>query len=242
MSALKIVCGDTVVDAIIDPVWVRQAPGIRLRCNESDAQGIVSHDQSTTYQIEDRPLLDGADSMKTVRAIVISKDEAAAIIAALDANQSIPEPEPEFPDDGSIEMVRENVINQMSAACNAAIVGGVDVTLSDGQTYHFSLNLEDQLNLLSLQGMIANGAEAVPYHADGEECRFFSTDDFTAVTTAATNWKLYNESYFNSLRAYIQSMETMEELLAVEYGMEVPAEYQTVVLQQMLVIQVQGGS
>lgn len=193
----------------------------------------MSHDQSTAYQIEDRLLLDGADSMKTVRAIAISEEEAAAIIAALDANQSIPEPEPEVPDDGSVEIVRENIINQMSAACNAAIVGGVDVTLSDGKTYHFSLQLEDQLNLLSLQGMIANGAEAVPYHADGEECRFFSTDDFTAVTTAATDWKLYNESYFNSLRAYIQSMETMEELLAVEYGMEVPLEYQTDVLRQI---------
>lgn len=188
----------------------------------------------TAYQIEDRLLLDGADSMKTVRAIAISEEEAAAIIAALDANQSIPEPEPEVPDDGSVEIVRENIINQMSAACNAAIVGGVDVTLSDGKTYHFSLQLEDQLNLLSLQGMIANGAEAVPYHADGEECRYYSAEDFTAIATEATNWKLYQESYFNSLRAYIQSMETMPELLAVTYGMEVPAEYQTVVLQQML--------
>lgn len=234
MSALKIVCGNTVGVKIIELVWVRQAPGIRLRCNESDAQGIVSHDQSTAYQIEDRLLLDGADSMKTVRAIAISEEEAAAIIAALDANQSIPEPEPEVPDDGSVEIVRENIINQMSAACNAAIVGGVDVTLSDGKTYHFSLQLEDQLNLLSLQGMIANGAEAVPYHADGEECRYYSAEDFTAIATEATNWKLYQESYFNSLRAYIQSMETMPELLAVTYGMEVPAEYQTVVLQQML--------
>ena len=87
--------------------------------------------------------------------------------------------------------------------------------------------------MLSLQGMISSGAEAVPYHADGEECRYYSADDFTAVATAATNWKLYNESYFNSLRAYIQSIETMEELLAVEYGMKVPLEYQTDVLRQI---------
>ena len=82
--------------------------------------------------------------------------------------------------------------------------------------------------------MISNGAEAVPYHADGEECRYYSADDFTAVTTAAPNWKLYNESYFNSLRAYIQSMDTMAELLAVEYGIEVPLEYQTDVLRQIM--------
>lgn len=239
----KLIADGTTVDAVHVPVYVCWDSRLKLflACTEAEAQGIAAHDGTTYWHLEDRPEF-GVDGYETVSVVSISEEEAVAIIVALDANQPVPEPEPEFPDDGSVEMVRENVINQMSDACNTAIVDGVDVTLSDGQTYHFSLNLEDQLNLLSLQGMIANGAEAVPYHADGEECRFFSTDDFTAVTTAATNWKLYNESYFNSLRAYIQSMETMEELLAVEYGMEVPAEYQTVVLQQMLAIQVQGGS
>ena len=237
MSSYKLIAVSTgsIVDAVLDdPCWVKYNPRLRLfmACKESQAQGIASHDGMTYWHLKDRPDF-GVDGYETVSVVSISEDEADEIIAALDANQSIPEPEPEVPDDGSVEIVRENIINQMSAACNAAIVGGVDVTLSDGKTYHFSLQLEDQLNLLSLQGMIANGAEAVPYHADGEECRFFSTDDFTAVTTAATDWKLYNESYFNSLRAYIQSMETMEELLAVEYGMEVPLEYQTDVLRQI---------
>lgn len=125
-------------------------------------------------------------------------------------------------------------ISEMSVACNDAIVSGVDVVLSDGNTHHFSLSIEDQLNLISLQGMVSSGAEAVPYHADGEECCYYSADDFTAIATAATEWKLYQESYFNSLRAYIQSMETMEELLAVEYGMKVPLEYQTDVLRQIM--------
>lgn len=238
MSSYKLIAASTgsIVDAVLDdPCWVKYNPRLRLfmACKESQAQGIASHDGMTYWHLKDRPEF-GVDGYETVSAVSISEEEAAAIIAALDANQSIPEPEPEVPDDGSVEIVRENIINQMSAACNAAIVGGVDVMLSDGKTYHFSLQLEDQLNMLSLQGMIASGTEAVPYHADGEECRFFSMDDFTAVTTAATNWKLYNESYFNSLRAYIQSMDTMAELLAVEYGMEVPLEYQTDVLRQIM--------
>ncbi len=52
----------------------------------------------------------------------------------------------------SVEDVRTETVAQMSATCNAAIVGGVDVTLTGGETKHFSLTLEDQLNLLSLQG------------------------------------------------------------------------------------------
>lgn len=69
----------------------------------------------------------------------------------------------------SVEDVRTETVAQMSATCNAAIVGGVDVTLTGGETKHFSLTLEDQLNLLSLQGRVASGADSVPYHADGEE-------------------------------------------------------------------------
>ena len=124
-------------------------------------------------------------------------------------------------------------IAAMSAACNAAITAGVDVELSDGNTYHYSLTLEDQLNMMNLQAMVASGAESVPYHADGEECRYYSAADFAAIAEAATAWKLYHESYFNSLRSYIQSMTTVEEIEAVTYGMEIPAEYQTDVLKNL---------
>lgn len=132
-----------------------------------------------------------------------------------------------------IPALRANKVSEMSAACNATIIAGVDVTLSDGQTSHFSLALEDQLNLLSLQGILAAGAEVVPYHADGEECRYYSTADFQLIADAATGWKVYQESYFNSLRSYIQSLETAEAIRAVTYGMEIPVEYQTDVLRQL---------
>ena len=100
----------------------------------------------------------------------------------------------------SVEDVRTETVAQMSATCNAAIVGGVDVTLTGGETKHFSLTLEDQLNLLSLQGRVASGADSVPYHADGEECSYYSAADFGRIADAATRWKLYQESYFNALR------------------------------------------
>ena len=99
----------------------------------------------------------------------------------------------------SVEDVRTETVAQMSATCNAAIVGGVDVTLTGGETKHFSLTLEDQLNLLSLQGRVASGADSVPYHADGEECSYYSAADFGRIADAATRWKLYQESYFNAL-------------------------------------------
>lgn len=127
-----------------------------------------------------------------------------------------------------------DVTAAMREACAAAITGGVDVTLGDGQTCHFSLTIEDQMNLISLQSMVDAGAEAVPYHADGEECRYYSAEDFHTITQAATMWKLYQESYFNSLRGYIQSLESEDELEAVQYGMEIPEAFQTDVLRQLM--------
>lgn len=231
-----------VVDAVREPCYVcwNQRLKLFLACKESAAQGIAAHDGTTYWHIEGKPEF-GIDGYETVSAVSISDEEAQAIMDALDAGEPAPAPEIEIPDDGSIDIVRDALITRMSAACSTAIYNGVDVMLSDGETHHFSLSIEDQLNLISLQGMLSSGAETVPYHADGEECRYYSAADFTAVTTAATNWKLYQESYFNSLRAYIQSIDAMADLLAVTYGMEVPEGYQTVVLRQMLAVQTQGG-
>lgn len=145
-------------------------------------------------------------------------------------------------DDGTdLDIAQRTVIAAMSAACREAITGGVDVTLSDGDTYHFSLTTEDQLNLMSLQSMVAAGANTVPYHADGASCRYYSAAELNIITQAATQWKLFQESYFNSLRDYIRSMSTPGELEHVHYGMEIPEPYQTDVLQNLMA-QMNGGN
>lgn len=217
-----------------------------LACDIQDAQYICSPSGEEIWHAQWlNKIPAGAPQYPTIESAEIAEDEYRALLSVSDdgnlsdadiADDPVSEETP--PEDVEaaelLTFVRARKIEQMSQSCNDAIVSGVDVVLSDGNTHHFSLTIEDQLNLISLQGMLSSGAEAVPYHADGEECRYYSADDFTAVATAATNWKLYNESYFNSLRAYIQSMDTMAELLAVEYGIEVPLEYQTDVLRQIM--------
>lgn len=130
-------------------------------------------------------------------------------------------------------ITQETVIAAMREACAAAIISGVDVALSDGTSHHFSLTLEDQLNLINLQIMADAGAEQIPYHADGENCKYYSSEDFHTITQAAITWKLYQESYFNSLRGYILSLSTEDALQAVRYGMDIPEPFQTDVLRQM---------
>ncbi len=81
---------------------------------------------------------------------------------------------------------------------------------------------------------MASGADSVPYHADGEECSYYSAADFGRIADAATRWKLYQESYFNALRGYILALETVTELRGVTYGMDIPEAYRTDVLRALL--------
>ena len=133
-----------------------------------------------------------------------------------------------------LNTIKANKTAEMSAACRAAIVAGFDVALSDGKDHHFSLTVEDQLNLNALFGLLATGAEQVPYHADGETCMYFTAADMQTVVQEATAHKTYHESYFNSLKAYIASKRTAASVDAIEYGTEIPEQYQSDVLKALL--------
>ena len=133
-----------------------------------------------------------------------------------------------------LNTIKANKTAEMSAACRAAIIAGFDVTLSDGKDHHFSLTVEDQLNLNALFGLLATGAEQVPYHADGETCMYFTAADMQTVVQEATAHKTYHESYFNSLKAYIASKRTAASVHAIEYGTEIPEQYQSDVLKALL--------
>ena len=116
----------------------------------------------------------------------------------------------------------------------AVITNGIDIVLSDNNTYHFSLTTQDQLNLITLSTMIAGGQEMVPYHADSELCRYYSATDMLNVIQKATEFKSFQVTYFNSLKAYIESMNSVRAIGAVQYGIDIPEEYQSDVLKETL--------
>lgn len=133
-------------------------------------------------------------------------------------------------DESPLEDAKAKKIADMSDACRNAIIAGFDAVLSDGESHHFSMTIEDQLNINSLFGLLASGMTQVPYHADGEVCEYFSADDFGIIVKAATAHKTYHESYFNSLKSFINSKRTVDTVNAIFYGMEIPAQYQSEVL------------
>ena len=118
----------------------------------------------------------------------------------------------------NVEQVRAVVKQQIGAACSAAIYAGVDVGGS-----HYSLTEHDQTELLAQAQAVKEGAAAVPYHADGELCRMYPAEEFTALAQAATAHVFYHRTYCNHVNAWIARAD-LAELDSIKYGAELPAD------------------
>lgn len=138
-----------------------------------------------------------------------------------------------------IEDVKAAKITEMSVACNEVITQGFDITLSDKKSHHFSLEVADQLKISKLNDRANAGITVLPYHAEGESCKFYSKEDIVALNTAMENCIEFQTTYFNSLRDYIESMTDINDICAVEYGIDIPEAYQSEVL-KMLYSQMQS--
>ena len=121
-----------------------------------------------------------------------------------------------------LSALRSAKLSELSAACNAAIVAGCDVTLS-ATTGHISLTDEDQINLTTAVGAIQQGAPSYPYHLDGQLCAIYPAADILAMGEAATAHKLYHTTYCNHLMAWARRA-TVDELEGITYGAELPAD------------------
>ena len=129
---------------------------IMLICNETEVQYISLDD--VLYRAN-WMWPENTDSVKYEIADVIriEKDEYDLLLNAVETNEEIaieedPIVEEEFVivEGPTIDYVRASKISELKYHCNKAITNGVDVKLSDGETRHFSMSLEDQINLLTM--------------------------------------------------------------------------------------------
>ena len=155
--------------------------------------------------------LDVADIQKFDGVFVGSDDEARRLI------------EP------TLDEVKTDKIKEISQACEQTIFNGVDVALSSGETKHFSLKIEDQMNLNGLVSQVSLGnikaEDGVPYHADGEICTMFSIADFTLVANMASAFKVQQTTYCNHLMSYVKSLADIKEVQGVTYGQQLTGEF-----------------
>lgn len=164
--------------------------------------------------------------------IYLRAKQANESIIIDDDDENIPDPIvppniPEEPDE-MLEFIRSSKLNEMSHACRTTIESGIDLEIR-GETKHFSLTTQDQLNLMSAQ-TIAQTQTLIPYHADGEETDFYTNEEINQIAEAAAAFKVQHITYYNSLKTYINALETIEEISAITYGVEIPDEYKSDVL------------
>jgi hypothetical protein len=248
MKYYKIINSDRqVIDALIDEeisyVKFQQRNKLLVNCAKDEAQGFLSYDLLNVYRTEDMIKFPSNCNYQYEEVTLkeITEDDYNILRKALDESKPIepepeptpePEPEPDEPevDDNTLELVKTSKVSKMSKACNKVITNGFDAVLSDGKSHHFSLTLDDQANLSTLSADMITGSKTLPYHADGEECQFFSVEDMTKIITTAKEFKTYQITYFNSLKLYILSLDDINVIDNIKYCDKIPNEHKSEVL------------
>jgi hypothetical protein len=115
-------------------------------------------------------------------------------------------------------------INECSKICNEMIINGIDVEI-DGVVEHFSCKEEDQMNIKELFDLSAQTNVPMFYHADNRNCKAYTADQIISIYSTACANKNHHTTYFNQIKQYINSLETLEEIEAVTYGQDLSGEY-----------------
>ena len=219
--------------------------------DSDDIIGIVSSDNSAIYHLVDYSEIPDTvlGEFIDVQMFEISEEDYTVFKKALEEEKEIIDPDPYIPPEPeptpeeqereeeyrrSLQFVKDKKIEYMSYLCHQTIENGILITLSDGLEHRFSLTENDQANLMERQAQLMAGATQVSYHADGELCTYYSAEDMTTIIQTNIFHKEYQTTYFNSLKHYINSMTDKNEVSAVEYGIEIPEQYQSQPLKDLL--------
>ena len=191
---------------------------------------VIQYQEATIVAIEEDEYNALSEAFETVGEIVIEPEP-----------EPEPLPEPEEGPDVTLEFVRNAKIEQMSKICHDTIVNGIDVVLSDGESHHFSLEIEDQIKIQSLALKVQNGEQSLPWHEDNKPCCFYSAADIMTIYAELERTQVYHTTYFNSLKMYILALDSIEDIHAVVYGMQIPVEYQSEVMKYLVAQESDGN-
>ena len=235
MKYYKLIDDNKIIGAVSSNDFIRYSPIVDCFLRTSEETGEYISFQNKLYRATWMSPISVAQEYISIQTVEITQAEYDIIMAAYESNQTIEEDtaeeEPVIPTpamDDELEFIRNSKINAMSYACRITIEQGFDLDLR-GETHHFSLTTQDQLNLMSLSAL-AQTQSLIPYHADGEECTFYTAEEIKQIIDAAASFKNYQLAYHNALKAYVNALETIEDIAAIEYGTPIPDEYKSDVL------------
>lgn len=129
----------------------------------------------------------------------------------------------------TLEEIKQMKIIELSDTCQNIIYNGVDIELSNGKE-HFSLTIEDQLNLFGKQAQLLTNADRFEYHSDGNSCKYYPKEEMKEILETATKFVSYHTTYCNSLFQWIKSLDDIDKIKSIKYGDKVPSEFESEVL------------
>lgn len=141
-------------------------------------------------------------------------------------------------EDNSLSVVMSAKLAEISKTCNAVIENGVDIELGE-ESVHFNLDIKDQSNINNLFRVVELGGTEFPYQADGGVCRIYTAAEIVEIYVAAQTLITAQTTYHNELKQYVQSLESIEDVSAVQYGMTLPDPYLSEMNEKLMVAQEQ---
>lgn len=140
-----------------------------------------------------------------------------------------------------VEIVRAAKLQEISKECNTIIEGGFDLEFTTG-TEHFNLNGNDQANIDSLFKIVELGGAEYPYQSDDGVCRVYSAAEIAQIYIASRAHITSQITYHNGLKKHVQALGSIEEIAAVQYGMELPEPFKAEVESKLAVAQEQRNA
>ena len=241
MKYYKIQRDNTIIGVINSNNFIRYQTNNQLFIGANEITGdFVEYNNKIYRSLWMKPLTQEFNlDYEIVDILEVNEEEYNILVEAFKRQDAItvddddiePLPQPNdgvIPDTSSIDFIRASKIKEMSYRCRMAIETGFDLILR-GETYHFSLTTQDQLNLMNLN-LMAQTQDLIPYHADREECTFYTSEEINEIVTTATSFKNYQLAYYNALKVYINTLDNIEDIGAITYGTPIPDEYKSDVL------------
>ena len=243
MKYYKIVQDNTIVGVINSDDFIRYQAVNKLFIGADESTGdFINYNNKTYRSLWMKPLEQEFNiPYEIANVLEISENEYNELYKAMEKNETIQEETEEenlipsnniiIPDTSSLDFIRSSKLKEMSYECRITIESGIDMEIR-GETKHFSLSAQDQINLMNFS-VTAQADDLIPYHADGEECTFYTAEEIKQIAAAANTFKIYHTTYYNALKNYINALDTIEDIAAITYGTPIPEEYKTEVLKTL---------
>ena len=132
------------------------------------------------------------------------------------------------PEADPIVQAKSEKCAELSNLCESAINAGTSVKLPDGTEKDFSYSTADQANVSEMFLACMMGAESYPYHANGEGCMTYTAAEIISIYGTLSMYKTIQITYQNQLKQYVNSLETVDDVNAVQYGQELSGDYLTI--------------